>query len=138
MPQSMAVFLLVKTAVAPHRCNHNHNPPHNVTKVTGKENYFKIYISFYISIPICGLFIYMWKHVISDFWCVINAVTVFAGVLRGIHCAYAPHFSCTARQFQKLQANKSSTVRLQPRHAMFLSANKRHWLWGNVYVGYLS
>lgn len=59
MQQSMVVFLLVKTAVAPHRCNHNHNALCNVTKVTGKENYLKPFISFCIYIPIWAIYLFV-------------------------------------------------------------------------------
>lgn len=59
MHQSMVVFLLVKTSVAPHRCSHSHDALCNVTKVTGKENYLEIFIYFCIYIPICGHFVYM-------------------------------------------------------------------------------
>lgn len=134
----MVVFLLVKTTVALHRCNHNHSPLCIVTKVIGKKKCLKIYFNIYI--PICGIcvsHICMWKHLISDFWCVINAVTIFAGFseVSVVHMHHIPLVQWGS--FRKLQDSKSSTVQLQHRHAMFLSANKRHWMWGNACVCHL-
>lgn len=62
MQQSVAVFLLVKSVVAPHRCNHNHNPLCNVSKVTGKENDLKIYISLSIFVSPSAGFLFICEN----------------------------------------------------------------------------
>lgn len=136
----MVVLLLVNTAVAPYRCNHhhNHNPLCNVTEVTGKENDLKIYISCYIYVPIYVLFfVCLWKHLISDFWCVINAFTIFSGFSEAsiAHMHHIPHVQWG--NFRKPQASKC-TVQLLHRHAMVLQASKSHCMWGNVCVCDLS
>lgn len=62
MPQSMVMFLLVNTAVAPYRCNHshNHNPLCNVTKVIGKENYLEyIFILLFMFLSVDFFFLYV-------------------------------------------------------------------------------